>query len=234
MEASPLVALLIGLSSSLHCIGMCGAISSALSMSLPPQQRGHRGRLLLFNLLFSLGRVSSYGLAGALAAWFGSALSRQLAPLTDIYMLRLLPTLMIILAGLYIGGWLPRLAQVEQLGAPLWTWLEPIGRRLIPVRSPWQALLYGMVWGWLPCGLVYWALFICASAHSPLAGAGFMILFGLATLPAVVGTGMLAGWIRQIRRLGLVKQASGLLLIILGLAGILYATEFESLLGSPR
>jgi hypothetical protein len=209
---------------------MCGAISGALSMSLPLDIRSRRGGLLLFNVLFSIGRVASYGLAGALAAWLGSALAEQLAPLAGVNLLRLAPSLMIVLAGLYIGGWLQRLALVEKLGAPLWSALEPIGRRLIPVRSPLQALLYGAIWGWLPCGLVYWALFIAASADSAIEGAGFMVIFGLATLPAIVATGMLAGWIHRIRRLALVKQASGILLIVLGLAGMLYATEFEQLL----
>ena len=120
MEPSYLAALLIGLTSSLHCIGMCGAISGALSMSLPPDIRADRKRLLLFNLLFSLGRIGSYGVAGILIGSLGAALAQRLAPLGGINLLRLLPALMVVAIGLYNGGWLPRLALVERMGAPLW------------------------------------------------------------------------------------------------------------------
>ena len=107
--------------------------------------------------------------------------------------------------------------------------LEPLGRRLIPVRSVSRAFLYGLVWGWLPCGLVYWALLIAAGAGDPSASAIFMIIFGLATLPGMVATGMLAGWIQQIRRLPYANRIAGLLLIILGLVGVFYAFEISVL-----
>ena len=109
-------------------------------------------------------------------------------------------------------------------------WLEPLGRHLVPVRSPAQALAYGLVWGWLPCGLVYWAVLIGAASGSAAESAHFMLVFGLATLPAILATGMLAGWIQQLRQLAHVKQAAGLLLIALGTLAALYAVELERLL----
>ena len=229
MEPTFLVALLIGLSSAPHCIGMCGAISGALSMSLPQEVRERRGRMLLFNLAFSLGRVGSYAIAGALAGLLGGALAERLAPIAGISLLRLVPVLLVVAVGLYVGGWVPRLAVVERIGAPLWRRLEPLGRRLIPVRSISRAFLYGLVWGWLPCGLVYWALFIAAGAGDLSGGAGFMLIFGLATLPGMVATGMLAGWIQQIRRLPYANRIAGLLLIVLGLVGVFYVFEIEQL-----
>ncbi len=229
MESSFLVALLIGISSAPHCIGMCGAISGALAMSLPQEVRGRRGQLLLFNLAFNLGRVSSYGIAGALAGLLGSALAERLAPIAGINLLRLVTVLLVVAAGLYVGGWVPRLAVVERIGTPLWRRLEPLGRRLIPVRSLTRAFLYGLVWGWLPCGLVYWALLIAAGAGDPSASAIFMVIFGLATLPGMVATGMLVSWIQQIRRLPYANRIAGLLLIVLGLVGIFYTLEISAL-----
>jgi sulfite exporter TauE/SafE len=209
---------------------MCGAISGALSMSLPAGVRTDRGQLLVFNLLFSLGRVASYGIAGALTGALGGAMSDHLIPPSGVNLLRLLPALMVAVAGLYIGGWLPRLGILERIGSPLWRRLEPIGRRLIPIRSPGQALAYGLIWGWLPCGLVYWALLIGAASASSVTSALFMVVFGLATLPAILATGMLAGWIQQLRRASHVKQAAGLLLIILGVLAAFYAVEIEQFL----
>lgn len=234
MEAAFLVALLIGISSAPHCIGMCGAISGALSMSLPREVRERRGQLLLFNLAFSLGRVGSYGVAGVLAGLLGGTLAQRLAPVAGVNPLRLVPVLLVVAVGLYVGGWVPRLAGIERIGAPLWRWLEPLGRRLIPVRSLSRAFFYGLVWGWLPCGLVYWALLIAAGAGEPSDSAIFMLVFGLATLPGMVATGMLAGWIQQIRRLPHADRIAGLLLVVLGVVGIFYALEIEQLVRPLR
>lgn len=230
MEPTLLVALLIGLSSSLHCIGMCGAISGALSMSLPPEIRQRRSRMLVFNLLFSLGRVVSYAIAGALVGSLGAALAQHLEPVAGVNLLRLIPALMVILVGLYVGGWFPGLSLIEKAGAPIWNRLEPIGRSLLPVRTARQALLYGMIWGWLPCGLVYWALFISIAAANATESALFMLVFGLATVPAMAATGMLAVWIQQIRQLPHANRIAGLLLVVLGLLSIYYAVEIEQFL----
>ena len=57
-------------------------------------------------------------------------------------------------------------------------------KKLLPVRSPWQGLLVGALWGWLPCGMVYTAsLSALASGGAPNKGALTMLAFGLGTLP---------------------------------------------------
>ena len=222
MEPILAMALLMGLTSSLHCVGMCGAISGALSLGLPESVRARRGLLLTYNLLFSLGRILSYALAGLLTGMAGSVLAEGLGSTPGLVLPRLIAALTVIAAGLHVGGWWPRLALVEGLGAPLWRRLEPVGRSLIPIRSPLQALLYGTVWGWLPCGLVYWALLISATAPDATQGMLFMLAFGVATAPAVLATGMLAGWIRQLRSLRFARSTAGALLVLMGLVALWY------------
>jgi sulfite exporter TauE/SafE len=229
MEPTPLVALLIGLSSSLHCVGMCGAISGALGISLPAKVRGRRAQLIGFHLLLGLGRMTTYGTAGALAGLLGSTVLPTTAPGGAASLTRLLPDLITLALGLHLAGWLPRLALVERLSAPLWRALEPLDRYLLPLRTPLQALLYGMVWGWLPCGLVYWALLIAVTAGNLPGSAIFMIVFGAATLPSTLATGLLAGWARSLPRLPGAKQATGLLLAGLGLLALLHGVEMEPL-----
>jgi len=179
-------------------------------------------RLLSYNLLFSAGRILSYGLAGLLTGLAGSALAESLESAPGLMLPRMIAALTVIAAGLHLGGWWPRLALVEGLGAPLWRRLEPLGRSLIPIQSPLQALLYGAVWGWLPCGLVYWALVISATTPNALHGMAFMLTFGLATLPMVLATGMLAGWVRQLRNLRYARSVAGVLLILMGLIALWY------------
>ena len=75
MDNSPyLIALGLGLLSSLHCMGMCGGIAGALTLSLPPDKRDNKKVLAHFSLAYNMGRILTYGLAGALAGSFGSGL----------------------------------------------------------------------------------------------------------------------------------------------------------------
>jgi sulfite exporter TauE/SafE len=99
----------------------------------------------------------------------------------------------------------------------MWKRLEPLGRKLLPVRSPGRALLLGMIWGWLPCGLVYSMLIWALSAGSLVEGALLMGAFGLGTLPNLLLMGAAAGWLGGWLRKPLVRQLAGSLVILLGL-----------------
>lgn len=219
MEYSLLAAFGIGFFSSAHCIGMCGGIVGALSFGLPPRIRNNRWRLLSYILLYNLGRVLSYALAGGLLAGIGSELLHGISPQYGHLILQWFAAVVMIAIGLYLAGWFPRLVLIESIGRPLWRRLEPIGQRLLPVRSPQQALLFGMVWGWLPCGLVYGALIYSLSAGSVAEGALFMTLFGLGTLPAVATAGILTSRVAHLARMPKVRRAAGIFIIALGLLG---------------
>ncbi len=219
MEYSLLAAFGIGLFSSAHCIGMCGGIVGALSFGLPPEIRNDRRRLLPYILLYNLGRILSYTLAGALLAGAGSELLYRISPQYGYLVLQWFAALVMIAIGLYLAGWFPRLALIESLGRPLWRYLEPVGQRLLPVTTPRQALLFGMVWGWLPCGLVYGALVYSMSAGSALHGALFMALFGLGTLPAVATAGILTSRVAHLARMPRARRAAGIFIILLGVLG---------------
>jgi sulfite exporter TauE/SafE len=78
-----------------------------------------------------------------------------------------------------------------------------------------------MLWGWLPCGLVYSALATALSAGSPGRGALMMLAFGLGTLPNLLLAGMLLGRLNEFVRRPLVRNASGLLVLGFGLYGLL-------------
>lgn len=223
----------MGLFSTIHCLGMCGGIVGALSYSLTPSVREKTGQRLLYTLAFNVGRIGSYGLAGALMGVIGRQLYQTVSPGWGYLVLQSLAALLMVGVGLYLAGWLPRFATIERLGVPLWRRLEPLGRRLLPVRTPFQALLYGLIWGWLPCGLVYSALALTITGTaSPLQGALFMVAFGIGTLPAIAGTGMLTSQMLTLTRRPLVRRAAGLLLIILALAGLLFAEQLHQLIPS--
>jgi sulfite exporter TauE/SafE len=220
LEYTPFIALTVGLFSVLHCLGMCGGIVGALTFSLPAEIRESRWRLLPFLAAYNAGRIASYTAAGAVLGATGATLFRAISPRYGHAALQAIATLILIGVGLYLAGWFPRFALIERLGVPVWQQLEPIGRRMIPVRSLPQAFLFGLVWGWLPCGLVYSALFWTVSAGSAGAGALFMLAFGIGTLPGVITAGILAGWMARLGRIPYARQAVGLMVIAVALGGL--------------
>lgn len=214
---SYLVSFLMGLFSSVHCIGMCGSIIGTLTLSLSPEIRGSKCRLLSYVFNYNFGRIVSYTLAGALAGLVGSLVSMPMGKIDGYRVLQILSSAIMAGAGLYIAGWFPRFAYIEKAGRHFWKLLEPYGRKLIPVQSRTQAFLFGMVWGWLPCGLIYTALALAATAQGIVHSAMTMLAFGLGTLPAVMGIGIMTSFLTRLSRLRQFKHAVGALFIIFAL-----------------
>jgi len=217
----------MGLFGSLHCISMCGSIAGVLTFSLPEKTRCNRPILISYLGLYNLGRLFSYSIAGAFAGGFGGQLLRVITPEHGHLVLMLAATSMMVAVGFYLAGWFPRLSYIERIGIPLWKKLEPLGSRLLPVKTPLHALLYGMVWGWLPCGLVYSALLLALSHGNSSQGLVLMFVFGLGTLPSVIGTGFFAANILQFAQNSSVRRFAGVLLIALALIGLIYNLNFN-------
>jgi sulfite exporter TauE/SafE len=117
---------------------------------------------------------------------------------------------------------MPRfLLPLERVGALLWRHVQPLSRRLLPVRTPAQALALGMVWGWLPCGLVYSALTTALASGSAGAGAATMLAFGLGTLPNLLLAGILATQLRALMQAPWLRRTAGLAVFAIGLYGLL-------------
>jgi sulfite exporter TauE/SafE len=211
-----LAAFVVGLLGGVHCVGMCGGIVGALTFGLPEERRDRVGRMLPFQLAYNLGRIASYTLAGAIMGGLGVLLARMLPVYYAQQALLALAGIFMILLGLYLAGWWSGLSRVEAAGGVLWRRIEPLGRRLLPVRSPARALVLGLLWGWLPCGLVYSVLIWSVSAGSAAAGAGLMLAFGLGTLPNLLAMGLLASALARWARRPAVRRMAGGLVIALG------------------
>lgn len=222
MTSSYLLAFVVGLLSALHCVGMCGGVVGALSYSLPERIRDDWPRFAAFTLAYNLGRVLSYALAGALFGTLGGVVIEAGSRFWLQDLLRWLAAAIMVGIGLYISGWFPRFSRLERIGEPLWRWLQPIGRRLLPVTTLPRALVYGAVWGWLPCGLVYSMLLSTPAQGEPLAGAVYMALFGAGTLPVMLGTGLFAGRLYRFTGDRRLRVVSGLAVVALGLFALAF------------
>ncbi len=227
MDLAYINAFIVGIFSTLHCLGMCGGVIGALTLSLPNEIRSNRLRVLPFVSAYNLGRITSYTLAGALAGAFGETVLTFISPYYGHTILLTLATILMIGIGLYLGGWLPIMARIEKLGQPIWRRIEPLGRRWLPVSAPWQAYLFGLVWGWLPCSLVYGALIWSSSSGSAANGALFMLSFGAGTLPTVMGAGILTGWMTRLSRHKALRPAVGISIIVMALVSLVVTLEWH-------
>lgn len=208
-----LTAFLTGLLGSTHCVGMCGGISAALSFALPIDAR-HGLRLFLFQLIYNSGRILTYTLLGLAAGLLLQSLPGDWA---QSAWPRLLAALMMILLGLYLAGWSRLLQKLEGVGGKLWQTLQPLRRKILPVDNLPKAMLAGMIWGFLPCGLVYSALTLAMARADATLSAITMLAFGLGTLPLLLLTGSFAATLRQALQKTGVRRAAGLCVIVFGL-----------------
>jgi sulfite exporter TauE/SafE len=224
-ELIPLLsaAFLTGVLGSAHCLGMCGGISGLFAVNSSVATL--RSQIPLA-ITYNFGRVLSYALLGIIVGAFGSVIIKASPGLAGG--IRLVSGIVIILIGLKVAFDLRALNGIERMGATLWSRIAPAAKGLVPVTNLPRALGLGLVWGWLPCGLVYSVLLIAATSAKPVNGALVMIAFGFGTMPAMIMTGLGAAKLSQVMRRKSARVGLGLLIVVLGLLTI--AMPFSRLL----
>ena len=201
MLSSLVSAFIIGIVSAGHCFGMCGGLVVAAGFNSARQS---------YLWLYNVGRISTYVILGAI---FG--LSSAALPEAAIPILKSLSIGLLILTALYFMGITSAITSLEKVGLPVWRKVQPITRQLLPISSAKSALMLGLLWGFIPCGLVYTALAFAMSLSNPLNSMLAMLAFGLGTFPAMVSVGLAANVIRPI----LAKRS-----VRIGLGSVLLAT----------
>lgn len=210
-------ALAVGFLGGVHCLGMCGGLISALSFTPQAKLPATKARRFPILLAYNLGRVTSYALAGALAGALGASFLSLTGLQTAQQILAFFAALFMLALGLYLAGMWSGVAQLERLGSQFWRKLEPLSRRFIPIQTPWQAFPFGMIWGWLPCGMVYAILIWSLSAGSAWKGLLLMLAFGIGTLPNLLLMGVAASRLNQFSRQPAIRLVAGLMVCAFGL-----------------
>lgn len=208
-----LAAFSMGLFGSPHCLGMCGGIVTAFGLSMQHVSDSKKNGLIL---TYHLGRLISYALLGLIASLVGVAIFQSImsnsAP-------RIVLGAVLVLIGLAMLG-LPLFNQLEKFGMRFWQSLAPIRKKVFPIDSFGKALFAGLLWGFLPCGLVYGALMMAIAGNNVATGAALMFVFGLGTMPMLIATqktvGMLQSSIKNFR----LRQINGVIMMLSGLAVI--------------
>ncbi len=214
VELTFATAIVVGLLGSTHCLGMCSGIVAALNMGIVKDPRVKAPPLLVYQLAYNGGRISSYVLVGLLAGTLGAGLAQLGAsPVAG----QLFAAAFMIALGLYLANWWRGLAVLERFGAVLWRHIQPLAQRLFPIQSPFHAFLLGALWGWLPCGLVYAVVAWSLTTANAIDAAILMLGFGLGTLPAMLLAGnafnYLKGWVKA----PAVRTSAGVLIMAFGI-----------------
>jgi len=211
-----------GLLGSAHCLGMCAGISGLFAVGATVASIKTQ---LPLAIAYNVGRVLSYAILGVAVAALGGAAVGMIPGLAGP--VRLAGGLLIIIIGLQVAFNWRLLAPLEKVGAVIWNRLVPHAKGLIPATSIASAAGLGLIWGWLPCGLVYGALLLAVTTADPVGGGLVMIAFGLGTMPAMIATGLSAAKLSAFmsrNRLG-----AGLLVVVLGVATL--AMPLSKMLG---
>jgi sulfite exporter TauE/SafE len=166
-------AIIFGLISSLHCIGMCGPIA----MMLPVDHKNPSKKALQV-LIYHLGRLTSYGILGLAFGLLGRG----------FYMAGIQQQL-----SIAVGIGMIVLAVVPEKILANYNFSKPVYRLITRIKSslgaqfkrktPDAFFTIGLFNGLLPCGLVYAALFGAIAMQNVTLGIAYMILYGLGTIP---------------------------------------------------
>lgn len=202
----------LGLLSSFHCVGMCGAMAFALPVQhLNPIQRG------ISVTLYHIGRVLTYALLGLV---FGS-LGRQFYLAGWQQWISIAAGLMMLMLALqyFLPQFIPHWRPAKKFHQWVAGWIS----YLMKQKSTPAFLLLGMANGLLPCGMVYVAIAGALTLPNIQESVLFMSLFGAGTLPAMMALSYF-GLVASLKSRNQFKKmipvfvlAMGLLLILRGL-----------------
>lgn len=203
----------MGLVGGLHCVGMCGPIA----LALPVHHRPWSGRIL-GAIIYNGGRAVTYAILGAVFGAIGMTFAW--AGLQQALSITLGVLLLLTALGIQLSSAQNKLSSgIGRVITPLKTALA----RRISLKSFPALWITGMLNGLLPCGLVYMAIAGAVATSGITSGALFMMLFGLGTLPAMLGmmlAGSLAGSRMRMHFRKLVPVVIGVMAILLIMRGL--------------
>ncbi len=170
-----------------HCIGMCGGIVLAYS-TIKIDPKSSKVSQSTAHLLYSLGRVFTYSILGAIFGALGGVVTFSN---TANGVMLIVAGIAMVLAGLSLMGKIKFLTLIEHSFSSS-SLYKDMFKRVLNSKSNFSFFTLGMLNGLLPCGFVYFFAITAASTASPLYGALVMVIFGLSTIPAMFSLGFLA------------------------------------------
>ena len=219
-----------------HCLGMCGPITVAFSLSQSAATPS-RWQHVRFHLLLNIGRLISYALVGLLIGSLGSVLvaSGQMAGIGSPLRRGVAVVTGLLLVWFGLAQINPRhMPRVPLLNPMVQSaWHDRLNRAMQSLSlNPqcWTPLLLGLAWGLIPCGFLYAAQLKAAETTDPWVGGATMLAFGVGTLPMMLGVGVSTGWVSADRR-GQLFRLGGWITLTIGLLTIFRGSGSVDLTG---
>lgn len=207
---------LLGLASTLHCAGMCGPIGSSLLFTLAPE--GTTAQRLKSILAAQAGKAGSYALAGFVLGSLGSGFFGMFDREAAFTVTQWASAATLSWVGLSVAGLVPSMANLDRVSLPL-------GQAINRVRSFNASYLYdnavlaGVFWGLIPCGMVYAALLSSMLTGDALSGAFMMLGFGVGTVPSVTAASLGITGLKSLARSPNARFGIGMLIAATGILG---------------
>lgn len=222
MSAAALIAAsLAGLLGGVHCVAMCGGFVTAMAGGARPAAPLLPASRLVWRLLpYNLGRIATYALLGALAGGLGAAVVGAAAWLPLVRGLYVAANVFLLLLAATIAFRFDPWTALQRAAVGAFGRIAPAVGRLASRDSPAARFATGMLWGLVPCGLVYGVIPVALFAGGPAQGALVMAAFGAGTLPNLLAAGVLLGRLRGWLDRRAVRYGAALLLVAFALAGL--------------
>ena len=221
-------AFITGILGSIHCMSMCGGIACSAGYvngkkNCKIDNNEHKIQFVkkqpspfLNSVKFNLGRIISYSILGALFAYLGHHIIHLSDSRTLLSSFRYFSALLIALIGFkYLFG-LQLIDLLEKGGFKFWTLIKT-KLNINHYLSSSSVIPLGMIWGLLPCGLIYTMLISASSAGTAWGGSLVMLAFGFGTLPAMLSISAISKTFKENANSQWMKTAFGVALIMLSL-----------------
>ena len=222
-----ITALTLGLIGSFHCIGMCGPI--AIALPLPKKNLTYK---FLGVILYSLGRMITYGILGGLFGLLGKGI--QMGGFQQI--VSILMGAVMIISVIFPFVFRNRINLNTMFGGYVYRFVGQFGK-LFHIQSLPSLLFIGLLNGLLPCGLVYIAIAGAINTNDIMLGVMYMVVFGLGTVPMLAAVSLIGNVISGKFRSSVNKAIPyvvvviGILFVLRGLAlGIPYVSPKDKML----
>ncbi len=204
-----------------HCLGMCGGIVIAYS-SAKIDKKWSKIHEVTAHLLYSFGRITTYATLGAVfGAIGGVAMVNGYA--TGVF--TIIAGVFMILAGLSLVGKIKFLTLLEHSLSGS-SWYQKAFRYILRDKSLYSFYLLGLLNGLLPCGLVYFFAVDAASTGSPIWGAFVMFIFGISTIPALMGLGLFTSLFTKSSLRQVMVNLASIVVVVYGLYTVYRGYDF--------
>ncbi len=197
-------AIAFGFLGSLHCLGMCAPLLWAI-----PENPEKRTRWWFNKFLYNVGRISTYSLLGLIVGLIGEGVSlvgwqQHISWITGV----------VLIIGLVLSIWGGRVPIVSKFTFSFNQKVKKGLSKWLTKKTYTAQLMFGVFNGLLPCGLVYMALIASLSMTSIGGSMAYMALFGLGTIPMMLGAAYFKKSIQSLKSISFNKLYPKIVLTI--------------------